>query len=288
MTTSTIASVSTMGLTVPYITVAELKRSPISTQLHKLVPGSSDADRDAELGRIIMRASAMINAEVTQNLAATVDSEVGQVRVGDDGELRIHCRSNPIIEVRSLAIGTEVRNLTEFNDPAGQVVLEPWRITIPRCAGGHWRPGVRLWAKWTYVNGYPVTTLAAPAAAGDTSIVVHDATGVVAGRTDLTIEDGKWLEQHITPSAVSGNILTVAPLMHAHEAGVGVTALPNDLKEATLLLISRLHDTWSLSMGAITHDGTGASPNKGGSHGRGGVGTMCDCAKMLAPYRRMW
>lgn len=285
MTAPTIASVSTMGQTVPYITVAELKRSPISTQLHKLVPGSSDADRDAELGRIIMRASAMINAEVTQNLAATVDTEVGRVRVSDDGDLRIHCRSNPIIEVRSIAIGAEVRNLTEFTDPASQVVLEPWRITIPRCAGGNWRRGARLWAKWTYVNGYPVTTLAQPAAAGDTHIVVSNPLGIEVGATDLAIEDGKWVEEHLVPSVVTGDTLTVPPLLFPHEAGVGVTALPNDLKEATLLLISRLHDTWSLSMGAITHDGTGAAK---GTAGRGGGGAMCDCKQILAPYRRMW
>jgi hypothetical protein len=283
MTAPTIASVSTMGQTVPYITVAELKRSPIATQLQKLVPGSSDADRDAELGRIIMRVSAMINSEVTQNLAATVDTEVGRVRVSDDGDLRIHCRSNPIIEVRSISVGTEVRNLTEFSDPANQVVLDPWRITIPRCVGGNWRSGTRLWAKWTYVNGYPVTTLAQPALAGDTHIVVNNALGIEVGATDLTIEDGKWIEEHVVPTAINGNILTVPPLAFPHEAGVGCTALPNDLKEATLLLISRLHDTWSLSMGAITHDGSGASV-PGAKVKR----AMCDAAVMLSPYRRMW
>lgn len=283
MTAPTIASVSTMGQTVPYITVAELKRSPISTQLRKLVPGSSDADRDAELARIIMRVSAMMNSEVTQNLAATVDTEVGRVRVSDDGDLRIHCRSNPIIEVRSISIGTEVRSLTEFNDPANQVVLDPWRITIPRCVGGNWRAGTRLWAKWTYVNGYPVTTLAQPVAAGDTQIVVSNPLGIEPGITDLTIEDGKWIEEHIVPTAVTGNVLTVEPLMFSHEVGVGCTALPNDLKEATLLLISRLHDTWSLSMGAITHDGTGASVP-----GARVKRAMCDAAVMLSPYRRMW
>jgi hypothetical protein len=280
-----------MGTTVPYITVAELKRSPIYTQLQKLVPGQSDADRDAELGAIIRRVSAMINGEVNQNLAASVDDEIGRLTVSNDGELRIHTRSNPIIEVQSISLGPDVYNLTPVTDLT-HLVLDPWRITIPRGSNqlvsgnlpmtGVGRPGQRLWAQFTYVNGYPVTTLAAPTAVGDTSITVADATGIVAGTTLLTIKDGRLLEQ-VVPTAVNGNTLTVPALVNAHAAGVGVTALPDDIEEATLLLISRLHDTWSLSMGAITHDGTGAKV-PGAKVAR----AMCDAAVMLSPYRRMW
>lgn len=288
MTTPTIPPVSTMGTPIPYITVAELKRSPIYTQLQKLVPGSSDADRDAELARIIVRASAMINGEVNQNLAATVDSEVGQVTVSDFGHLRIHTRSNPIIQVFSVSIGTNPANLTPLSDLSG-IILDPWRITIPsyttntmlNLPSATFRPGARLWAHWTYCNGYPVTTLASQVSAGATSITVKDATGILANQTLLTIEDGKYVEW-VVPTAVSGETLTVPALAYAHSAGVGVTALPDDIKEATLLLVSRLHDTWSLTMGAITTDGTGAK------NGTPKPKIMCDCAHILAPYRRWW
>lgn len=273
--------VSTMGRTVPYITVAELKRSPISTQLQSLVPGSSPADRDAELGRIIQRVSAMINGECHQNLAATVDTEVGRVVVSDEGDLRLHCRSNPIIDVRSVSVGQDLKSLTPITD-LSFVSLEPWRITIPGSGMGFGRPGQRLWAQWEYVNGYPVTTLTAPVSAGATSMTVADTTGIVPGRTILTVEDGIYLET-ITPTAVSGNTLTVAPLLSSHQVGVGVTALPDDVEEATLLLISRLHDTWSLSMGAISHDGSGAQ-----IPGAKVTRAMCDASVMLSSYRRRW
>lgn len=273
----TATKVSTMGVAVPYITVAELDRSPISNQLQQLVPRTSPNDRDAEMARIILRVSSMINAEVGQNLAATIDNEVGQVRVDADGNLNIHCRSNPIVEVRSLEIGPSLTQLSTVSDLSG-LVLNPWRITVP----GYGRHGSRLWARWTYVNGYPVTVLTAPVAAAAVTVTVKNSTGILAGTSILTICDGQSSED-VTVSAVVGNTLTVSPLEFAHEAGVGISELPADIEEATLLLISRLHDTWSLSMGAITMDGSGAKI-PGATVKR----AMCDAAVMLNPYRRVW
>lgn len=280
------SKVSTSGKTVPFITVAQLMDSPISNQLQKLVPRHSDAQRDAELSRIITRVTAMINAEVSQNLAATVDVEVGQVRVDADGHLNIHTRANPIIDVLSIEVGASptAASMTAVQDLSG-LVLDPWRIKIPN----YGRPGSRLWARFTYINGYPVTTLTVPAVAGESTITVKDPTGILpvnvpdmTGRV-LTITDGRLLEQ-VTVDTVAGNVVTTAaPLLFDHKAGTGVNDLPEDIEEATLLLISRLHDTWSLSMGAITTDGSGAKI-PGATVKR----AMCDAAVMLNPYRRMW
>jgi hypothetical protein len=268
----------------PLLTIAELKRSPIYTQLQKLVPGGSAADNDAELGRIIMRVSAMINGEVNQNLAATVDTEVGRVTASDWGELRLHTRANPIVQVLSISVGPDPNNLTPIPDITN-VVLDPWRITIPSGNGLSFRPGGRMWAQWTYINGYPVTTVAEAAVVGDETLTVTDSTGIVPGQTDLMIQDGRWLES-VVPTAVTGNVLTVPPLAYAHQEGVGCNALPDDIQEAALILISRLHNTWSLAMGAITHDGTGARKNANAP----GLGArfLCDPGVILEPYKRVW
>lgn len=280
--------VSTAGRPTPYITIQELKQSPVYTQLRALVPGQSDADRDAQLGRIIMRASSLINGEVSQNLAATVDVEVGEVTVTSLGELRVHTRCNPIIEVLSLSVGRDYGSLVPVTD-LSHLVIEPWRFNLPGGISGSannlpsvaLRPGRKLFAEWSYINGYPTTTLSAPTIVGATTVTVGDATGIKPGRTLLTIEDGKWVEQ-VTPSAVTGNVLTVPPLSWPHQASTGVTQLPDAIKEATFLLISRLHDTWSLTMNAVTTDGTGARKNVPRPN------IMCDAASMLSPYRRMW
>lgn len=288
MATTSLAPIPTY-LATPYLTVAELKRSPIYTQLQKLIPGGSQADNDAELAQIIQRVSAMINGEVNQNLAATTDVEAGWCRISDDGELRIHTRCTPVVEVISVSVGATPYSMVPVTDLT-YALSDPWRITIMQqallgIAGPFGRCGRRVWAQWTYVNGYPVTLTSAATAVGDTTITVVDATGIVAGQTRLTIEDGKFQET-ITPSAVTGNVLTVAPLGFAHTPGVGVNALPHDIQEAALILISRLHNTWSLSMGAVTHDGTGARKNPGAP----GIGTrfLCDPGVILEPYKRRW
>lgn len=280
--------VSTAGRPTPYITVQELKQSPVYTQLRKLVPDQSDADRDAQLGRIIMRASSMINGEVNQNLAATIDIEIGEVTITPHGDLRIHTRSNPIVEVLTLAIGPDAGNLQPVTD-LSRLVIEPWGFTLPAgISGGAYnlpgvsmRPGRRLWAKWTYINGFPTTTLTAATTVGATSITVGDATGIKANQSTLTIEDGKLLEQ-VIPSAVTGNVLTVSPLQCAHQAGTGITELPDAVKEAALLVISRLHDTWSLTMNSVSMDGNGARNHTPRPR------IMCDASQILFPYRRMW
>jgi hypothetical protein len=273
--------VSTRGRPVPYITVAELKRAPIFGQLKQLVPNSSDADRDAELARIIARATGMINGEVNQNLAATHDFEIGQVVVADTGDLRIHTRCSPIVAVESIAVGPTATSLVPLTD-LSSIVIDPWRITVPRGAGFWGPPRARVWASWSYINGFPVTTLTQPANAGDTTITVADSTGILAGQTLLTIQDGNWLEQ-LVPTAVNGTVLTVPELTYPHAVGVGVSDLPEDIKEATLLLISRLHDTWSLTMNVISMDGGGSKKPPAGP-----ARALCDAAVMLAPYRRVW
>lgn len=280
--------VNTAGRPTPYITVQELKQSPIYTQLRKLVPDQSDADRDAQLGRIIMRATSMINGEVNQNLAATVDHEVGEVTITERGDLRIHTRCNPIVEVLSLSIGPDAGNLQPVTD-LSRLIIEPWRFMLPGGNSGYaynlpvvsTRPGTHLWAEWSYINGYPTTILTAPTAIGDTLITVKDSTGIKANQTILTIEDGKWLEQ-VIPSAVVGNILTVDALLYPHQASIGATELPDAVKEAMLLLISRLHDTWSLTMNQVAMDGNGARRNVPRPR------IMCDAGQILSPYRRMW
>lgn len=275
-----VALVSTEGHVVPYITVDQLERSPVSSQLRKLVPDMGEPERYAELDRIIRRASSMINGEVRQNLAATVDTEIGQVRVSDWGDLRLHTRSSPIVEVLSVSVGPDPSNLTPITD-LSNIVVEPWRITVPQ-GSLSLRPGARVWAQWTYINGWPVTTLTEMVSCGATSITVADGTGIVANRTLLTVQDGSSMEQLI-PSAVSGNALTVPPTAYPHQQGTGVTALPDVIEEAVLLLISRRHDTWSLTMNAISMDGNGAKkPSSGPAR------AMCDAAVMLAPFRRVW
>jgi hypothetical protein len=139
-----------------------------------------------------------------------------------------------------------------------------------------------VWCEWSYINGFPITTIAEDVNAGDTDITVVDPTGILPNQTILTVEDGIDLET-VVPTAVNGDVLTVPPLLFSHSATVGIHAMPGDVKEAALILVSRLHDTWSLSMGAISMgDGTGAHMTDSKPR------FMCDPAWILNPYKRRW
>src|ERR1700756_1006098 len=137
-----------MGIDVPYITLDELKRSPVYNDLRELVPESSPADNDAELQRIIVRAAALINGEMNQNLAATLVQENGEMVVDSRGRLRVHCRNSPIISIASLSYGRDVYNLTAVTD-FSHAAMSPWSFTLPWQVGHFGRPGTRLWVDWS-------------------------------------------------------------------------------------------------------------------------------------------
>ena len=216
----------------PLITALELRRAPMALDATHFLPDEfGDTDKEASLVDAIRRASGMVTNYCHQPLHAAQDTDAGRVPITRDGRLAINPRHWPIRQVISVAAGTDsaATNLVDLTS----IEIEPWRFTVP----SPWPPGAaRPYARWTYVAGHPVTTLTADAAAGATTIVVDDATGIIAGFTELTLADGANTE-YVVPLAVNGLTLTIPALAHDHTAGVGCSALPDDVKQAVLLLI---------------------------------------------------
>jgi hypothetical protein len=239
---------SAPAFTVPYLTIDEYKRAPTAVDVGNLARGGSQAQQDAELANVIVRASAWVNGICNQNLAATRDTENGRVRVNRAGEYAVHPRYWPILEVVTFAAGSSPSALTNLD--LTNCFIEEQLFTIPSTSitsgigpalqFGATGFGDRAFAQWTYVNGWAVTTLATViAAAGATSVVVRDATGIYAG-TRLTIYDAENTETFTVTSLV-GTTLTVPALTFAHAtAGVSISALPGTVKEAAVLLTSSL------------------------------------------------
>ena len=127
------------------------------------------------------------------------------------------------------------------------------------------------------MNGYPNTILNVGATAGTSSITVQNATGMV-GQT-LTIYDSDFTED-VTILSVVGNIVNLtAPTMFAHLKGTAVSALPDSVKQATILLTAYLikeRGSMSISMGEQTMQGIKQT-----------TGTDVNIAKeMLRPFIR--
>ncbi len=266
--------------TVPYLTVDELSNAPMSRNIEHYFPNAnSTADQTAQLANLIMRASAAVNSWCNQPLHAHVSTETGRPPIVAGGKLAIHPRHWPIRSVASISIGDGPQNLVSLD--LTNLEIQDWRLLIPLYYP--WRGSARQgpFTSWTYTAGYPHSTLTAGAAIGATTLQTLDATAMDPG-TVLTVEDEGRTEQ-VTVVSSTGNTVTVTPTLYPHGVGSGVSALPEDIKHACLILIDaglEFADTFSLT---IT-----ANDDRGGlikSDRR--TGMLMAAQSLLAPYRRV-
>lgn len=251
-----------------YLTTSEYKRAPTGmdpTSLDYFSGLSDTSAQDAELANVIARASAWIDnfCQMPDGLYASVNTESAPVFITRDGYLRIKPENVPIIQLQSFqwkvyptASWTVVDLSTVqvydrhfevmmwfpfFNGPALTVgnsyaypVSAPYLPYLTPTETAKVMD-MEIITQYTYINGYPNTTLTANAALGANTITVDDATGIING-TIMTIYDGHNSEK-ITVQSVAGNVLTLTkPLIFAHNSGVAVSSIPADVKQACILI----------------------------------------------------
>ena len=234
----------------PYLTVQEYKDAPTAIDINNLVVGALDpAAQDAELANNIARASAWIDTYCNQVLAATIEVEQQRVRFKPNGFIAIHPNNAPVVALTSLSYGTDPNNMTAVDDcsyawmenqqilfPSGQM-SNTMSSAGPLSFGFPSYPGAEVFVRYTYVNGY-ANALVVTANAGDTQLVVDDATGFTAGLT-LRIYDGMSTENvTVDASYVFGSttVPLVAALNYDHAQGVSISALPPSVKQAAILV----------------------------------------------------
>lgn len=233
--------------TVPYMTIAEFKAAPTAVDVTNLYRGGNTAQQDAELANVVNRASAWVNTICGQNLAATKDTETGRVVVNRAGEIIVHPRYWPTLEVTDFQMGalpSELSALSDFSNvfiEREKFTIASTALTLTSSAGplqfGMSPAGYRAYARWTYVNGWPVTTVKTAAVHAAPTLGVVDATGCYPG-TVLTIADADNTET-VTVASVAGTTLTLtANLAHDHAIGIGISSLPPSVKEACIALTS--------------------------------------------------
>lgn len=241
--------------TVPYLTTDEYKRSPTGVELKSMVTGASQAQQDQILADLISRASGLANNIVGQNLAATVDVEQGRVRMSRNGELVVQTSCWPIVEVRTLLVGSvpsqlAAVDLTELFIEHSAFTVVQSSLALSTSQGplqlGTITPSFRAFARWTYVNGWPCTYLtAAMAAPAATSMHVADATGIHTG-TVLTLYDavdsaaGTGTETVTVTGEPVANVVPISATLFKHTLGINVTSLPPAVKQAAIQLVSGL------------------------------------------------
>lgn len=256
MATAQLTAVPALYGNRPYITPGEYRTAPTGVDTSNLVKGNPSGT-EAMLYDIVSRASSWADVICGQSLSARTDTYQGRYTVDRDGNATIFPRFFPIIEVTAFAYGTQPNNLTALTDLSNVWVEETefqvpmgygtWSSSGPLQFGQGPRPGAKVRALYSYVAGFPNTYLASTALAGATSIVVRDPTGILPGKTQLTIFDGAQTET-VTADATytigSATVALAAPLAYPHAApGVSVSGLPPFVKQAVILLCSTLIQT---------------------------------------------
>lgn len=262
MTVTSIVGPTSSIRRVPYLTVDMFTtHSRAGVQIENLVPKGTPADREAEVARFIESASSWMDDHADDQIfSATEDTVLQQVNVDRNGFVTIHPRFVPVIGLTAFSIGSLPSNLSSLTSLSGIAVLSDsfsvpvWPLAAmtssqgPIQFGGVNAPWDQAWCQYTYVNGYPVTLLTADVAAGATSIPVEDTTGIVSGRTWLTIYSGKTRYRFLAgtvSTADAGGLGTgpgtvgcaaVPAAINNPDSKVMVSALPPSLIEACVLV----------------------------------------------------
>lgn len=295
------------GAPIPYLSNSQYTYAPTSMDITELVPNGSDADQARALADTIRRASAWADricfgadaAAKGASLAATLSVQSATLPVLG-GELRLTCDYKPVLEVVGIDVGSSMSTLAPLAD-SSNIRFGRRSVYVPISAGivgrdngalGFSTAGSRYVAVWSYVNGYPHTSLAAAVTAGATTVTVAPTDGstgllgVYTG-TRMTIVDDVNTETFTVASVSGAVITTTAPLLYNHDVPgspdfLPVTAIPADVEEAVILLVTTLIKTRgdnALALDEITAP-EHMKPDTGDEFTDLKVAMM-----MLAPYR---
>ena len=250
-----------------YISVAEYKNAPTSIDYDNLVVGGNSGAQDAELARVIMRASSYMNEYLNQNLVADRITETQRARVTGQGWIALHPDNSNIVSLEAFAYGADPNQLSTLND-CSKVWFEKQQIIIPLSGNNltyssqgplslgatSASPYVQMFCKYTYVAGF-VQTLGTGTALA-TTLTVTDGTGILAGAV-LNIYDGASSERVTVASTYTYGSTTVpltTALVYTH-AAVAVSNLPTAVKQACILMTTafiKLRGDNSLTMNITT------------------------------------
>lgn len=283
---------------VPYLSVFEYVNSPQALDLSDLVTGGSIAAQEASLARRIAAASSWIDQYCFPvgsggTLAASVDTDTGWTRIHPNGYMPLICRYKPVLELDACSFGrlpSQLETLTDVGDVwFGEKVI--WVPAFGATTGvlrpaGPGRGSGRVYAQWSYVDGYPHTTLAGTVTSGGSSVPVASTLGVYPG-TMLVINDNQLTETVTVASVGTGTVGLAGTLAYGHTPPaapdtITVSSLPAAVNQAALLLVGVLIKTRGDN--ALVLDST-ANMTPAGKAGSGADDDMSIVAELLDPFR---
>jgi len=288
----------------PYISTSDYVAAPTGVDVSALIPGGSTAANLMALAVTIRSASGWANNLCNQMiLAATLDTQMASgLLVRRDGTVRVVCDFWPVLELDSFSAGSTPSTMAAVSQTS-DIWMKGRKVLVVPVSGlsgpsnqfswpGPMLPGDRVYAQWSYWNGWPHTTLAHAVATSDTSIIVTNTMpAALAGRV-MTIWDGASTEQLAIASTFTGG--TTLPLVgnpqftHAlptAPASIMVSTFPDEIRQAVVSLTSALIKTRgaeAYEMGAV-----GQEPSKSELIEGGGLEDLSVAVDLLSQYKRV-
>ena len=294
-------------LSAPYVTPAMFTGFPTWLDLDNLVPGGVLAMQADELADVLLQASDWAVGECEDMLlhAHLVSGENLRARASGNGRLYIRPRDIPLRNIISLSYGWDPSAMTALGLPDSTMFVEDNRevsfspggglsFTGPAIQfGGAPRPGTQVYVSWTYVAGFPSTTVSS-VSSGAGSVTVADPAGILPGDV-LRIYDLGKSEALTVASSYVPVIPTIPPTptaiplaantVNSHVAGTGITGMPRKVLQAVIAYAVALLMREDVSAEEPASPFGPSARTTGGTRGGQAAGLVNDAYGWLAPYR---
>lgn len=237
-----------------YVSPAEFKAAPTGMDVSQLIPGGNPAQQAAALVMQLQRASGVADKICRKVLGATLDTQAGSYRVQNDPNLgpviRVPLDSTPIVAVAGASVGTTPAAMTALTD-LSNVWISKKTATIPlgNSTTGFQSAQGKRFASVQYINGWVNTTLYALAKPGDVAVTVTSTLGIMPGQQLNLVNTSNSETATVDPAYIPSNTATNAlvpittPVVGTYAAGDTVTNMPQEIKQAVILIAKSLIKT---------------------------------------------
>jgi hypothetical protein len=295
-------------LSQPYVTPGMFTGFPTWLDLDNLVPNGVASMQADELADVLLTASdwAVGECENMPLHGHWVQGENLRVPVKSSGRAKVRPRHVPIRAVTALSWGADPDAMSAVALPDSSMWFEDGRRMSWRPGGGiaqfsgpalQFGPRAtaagQLYVSWSYVAGYPSTTLSAPAASGASSVTVADPAGILPGDVlriyDVGQSEALTVASTYVPSlptvpATPTSIPLAANTANAHAAGTGVTGMPRKVLQAVIAYAVSLLMREDVSADEPASAFGPAARTTSSERGGQAAGLVNDARGWLAPY----
>lgn len=244
-------------LTRPYVTPAMFSAYPTWLDLDNLVPGGVANIQADVLADVLLAASdwaiGQVNDMPLHGHLVSGENQRAVIKAG--GRAYVRPEHIPIRSVTSLSWGADPSSMSAVTLPDASMWFEDSRrmswapgggITQFRGPSLQFGPRVsapgQLYVTWSYVAGFPSTTISA-VSSGVSTVTVADPTGILPGDV-LRIFDPGVSEALTVASTYVPSVPAVPPAptaiplaaatQNAHAAGTGITGMPRKVLQAVI------------------------------------------------------